>query len=145
MRLRIQLLDSDAEHLDYAVWPVEPCDVILRYRDLPPTVRLLTPTLPAFAAMKTLAWMDRRTARDLFDLAGLARLGALTGTAANLVRRVSGLPVTPQTFRIAPVAGWDAQLAHQTAVLPTAEECLQQVTGAYADALGWPPPYDPHS
>jgi hypothetical protein len=145
MRVRIQVLDSGIEHHDYAVWPVEESDVLLRYRDLPSTVRLVSPTLPAFAAMKTLAWMDRRTARDLYDLAGLARLGVLTRTAADLVMRASGLSVAPYSFRSSPVPGWVAQLAHQTAVLPTAEKCLEVVRNAYADALDWPPRYDPHA
>ena len=142
-RVRVQLLDSHGEHHDYAVWPIEETDVLLRYRDLPATVRLRVPTIEAFAAMKTAAWADRRAARDLYDLAGLARRGALTHSVADLVKKASGHAVAPEQFASAPVVGWEAQLAHQTAVLPSADECLDDVRTAYAAALHWPPPFDP--
>jgi len=145
VRVRIQLLDSEGGHRDYAGWPVEQSPVVLRYRDVPATVELTCPTVEAFAAMKTAAWMDRRAARDLYDLHGLAGLGALTRTAADLVKAVTGLTVAPHLFGGAVVAGWETQLAHQTAILPTSAECLATVRRAYADALGWPPPHDPHA
>ena len=143
VRLRIQLLDSEGDHHDYARWPVEETAVQLRYRDLPNSVLLLAPTLATFAAMKTAAWVDRHAARDLYDLAALARAGALTGEAADLVKAATGVSVTRDLFTSVAVANWTEQLAHQTQVLPAAGECLDQVKDAYASALDWPPPYDP--
>jgi hypothetical protein len=103
VRLRIQLLNSEGDHHDYARWPVQETPIRLRYRDLPESVALQTPTLPAFAAMKTAAWADRRAARDLDDLAALARIGALTGEAAGLVKAATGLRVTRELFTSAAV------------------------------------------
>jgi hypothetical protein len=87
--------------------------------------------------MKTVAWMDRHAARDLFDLAGLARIGALTVEAANLVREVSGWRVAPHVFASLPILEWDVQLGHQTSRLPSAAECLDAVRDAYGQALAW--------
>jgi hypothetical protein len=142
-RLRVQLLDSEGDHHDYARWPVEDTPVRLRYRDLPDSVPLRTPTLAAFAAMKTAAWADRHAARDLYDLAALARAGALTGEAADLVKGATGVRVTRDLFGSVAVTHWTEQLAHQTRVLPAAEECLDQVRHAYANALDWPSAYNP--
>jgi predicted nucleotidyltransferase component of viral defense system len=102
IRVRVQLLDSHGEHRDYAAWPIEETDVLLRYRDLPATVRLRVPTIEAFAAMKTAAWVDRRAARDLYDLAGLARRGALTQSVAELIKKASGIAVAPEHFPVRP-------------------------------------------
>jgi hypothetical protein len=135
IRVRLQLLDSRGEHQDLARWPVELIDVRLRYRDVRATVTMHSPTLPAFAAMKTVAWADRRAARDLYDLAGLARIGALTRDAAVLVREAVGWSVTPSLFADVLVPHWEVQLAHQTRVLPSAVLCLAEVRRAYADAL----------
>jgi hypothetical protein len=143
IRVRLQLLDSGRDHRDYAAWPIGDTHVELRYRDMPTSVMLRTPTLAAFAAMKTAAWADRRAARDLFDLAGLARIGALTSEAADLVKAATGLTVGRNLFAPAPVRDWEAQLAHQTLALPTVRQCLDEVSEAYAEALGWRTPYDP--
>jgi predicted nucleotidyltransferase component of viral defense system len=142
VRLRMQLLDSRGDHHEYRRWPVEAANVQLRYRDVPPTLLMSVPTLPAFAAMKTAAWVDRRAARDLYDLAALARIGAITEEAAALQRSVVGWAASSNQFSAATVVGWETQLAHQTRVLPSAEECLREVRQAYAAALGWSP-HDP--
>lgn len=143
LRVRVQLLDSADEHRDLTQWPTEDRAVMLRYRDLPDTATLRVPTLESFAAMKTIAWADRRTARDLYDLAGLAARGALTVEAAAGVRRATGWRVTRQTLQASPAAEWNTQLAHQTRTLPTARQCLDTVLHAYAKALEWHPPQDP--
>jgi hypothetical protein len=95
-------------HRDYAARPNEDIHVELRYRDVPTSVMLRTPTLAAFAAMKTAAWVDRRAARDLFDLAGLARIGAPTSEAADLVQAATGLTVGRNLFAPGPVRDWEA-------------------------------------
>lgn len=133
--VRIQLL-STAQHRELAAWPTEHTTVSLRYSDLD-DVTLRVPTLTAFAAMKTAAWMDRATARDLYDLAAMAPLGALNEETARLVRHVTGWTVAPYVFRSLPKFDWHAQLAHQTRDLPPAADCLTQVRASYADALGW--------
>jgi predicted nucleotidyltransferase component of viral defense system len=138
LRVRVQLLDSAREHHDLAQWHTEDRAVVLRYGDLPDAARLQVPTLESFAAMKTAAWADRRAARDLYDLAGLATLGALTADVADRVRRATGWSVTRQILRAFPASDWDIQLGHQTRSLPSVERCLEVVLGAYAAALDWP-------
>ena len=142
LRLKIQLLDVDGAHQDWKKWPTEVRTVQGRYSDVGP-IRLRLPTLDAFVAMKLSAWADRRAARDLYDLAALARGGMVTAEAARLAREVSGLPVTRTLFSQQPAGGWEDQLAHQTATLPTASEALQEVFDTFAEVLAWPAPFDP--
>jgi predicted nucleotidyltransferase component of viral defense system len=143
IRVRLQLLDSGRHHRDYATWPTRETEVHLRYRDVPATAMMSTPTLAAFVAMKTVAWADRRAARDLYDLAGLARIRALTREAADLVKLATGLTVGRSLFTPTPMSDWETQLVHQTLSLPPARQCLDDVSLAYAEALNWPPPFDP--
>ncbi len=138
MRVRIQLLDSGGGHQDLARWPTEVRTIDLRYRDLPDRATLRVPTLAAFAAMKTIAWADRHTARDLYDLARIAGIGGLTRDVATQVRQAAGWSVLPGLFSSLPPMDWTAQLGHQTATLPTAEQCLIDVHQAFATALDWP-------
>jgi len=138
MRVRIQLLDSGGGHQDLARWPTEVRAIDLRYRDLPDRATLRVPTLAAFAAMKTIAWADRHTARDLYDLARIAGIGGLTQDVATQVRHATGWSVLPGLFSSLPPLDWTAQLGHQTATLPTAEQCLIDVRQAFGAALDWP-------
>jgi predicted nucleotidyltransferase component of viral defense system len=134
LRVRVQLLD----HGDWARWPSETVQIETRYRDITSEVELRVPTLQAFAAMKTLAWADRHAARDLYDLARLAELGALTREAAELVRDATGASVQKYEFVSLPARlEWRAQLAHQTLDLPTPERDLELVRDAYGEVLGW--------
>lgn len=84
-------------------------------------------------------WSPRVSARDLYDLAVLARLDALTARTADLVHGITGWTVAPHVFRSLPRFDWTTQLAHQTNHLPTPEHCLATVRAAYARALGWEP------
>ncbi len=102
-----------------------------RYRDVPET-KLTVPTLAAFAAMKTLAWVDRHAARDLYDLAGLAALGALGREAAELFGVAIGRPLATHDFSRIPF-DWDESLGHQTGNLPSAQECLDVVRLGYTE------------
>lgn len=138
IRVRIQLLDSGGGHRDLARWPTEVRAIDLRYRDLPDRATLQVPTLAAFAAMKTIAWADRHTARDLYDLARIAGIGGLTQDVAIQVRQATGWSVLPGLFSSLPPLDWSAQLGHQLATLPTAEQCLVDVRRAFATALDWP-------
>jgi predicted nucleotidyltransferase component of viral defense system len=135
IQVRIQLL-STTEHRELGAWPTEVRPVLMRYSDVP-EVSFRVPTLTSFAAMKTVAWMDRAAARDLYDLAALARLGSLTVDVADLVREVTGWTVAPHAFARLTSLDWSLQLGHQTSDLPSAEQCLALVRASYADALGW--------
>jgi hypothetical protein len=125
LRVRVQLLNAEGD------WPAEPTEVQLRYGDLPANVRLTVPTLAAFAAMKTAAWVDRHAERDLYDLAGLARLGALGTEAKELFKAHMGWSLAPHVFERLPELNWEVQLSHQTRVLPSAKECLNAVRAGY--------------
>ncbi|MBC6450748.1 nucleotidyl transferase AbiEii/AbiGii toxin family protein [Actinokineospora xionganensis] len=67
LSVRVQLLDA-CQHHEFAAWPTERRLIEMRYSDIEP-VELRVPTLASFARMKTVAWMDRGAARDLYDLA----------------------------------------------------------------------------
>lgn len=136
IRVRIQLIDS-VDHSDLSSWPSERHWIELRYSDLPDSVTMQVPTLPGFVAMKTAAWLDRRTARDLYDLAALSRLGAVTREAADLYQHATELRVAPHFFENRVSGDWDSQLAHQTRDPGTPEAALATVTAAYGTALGW--------
>jgi len=132
LSLRLQLLDLGGGHSSWNVWPTERRVLGSRYRDVPDAT-LTVPTLPAFAAMKLTAWIDRRAARDLFDLAALARLGAITGEVFDLAESVLGYRPGRSTIPQVPHGDWDAQLANQIADPRTAESCLADVYAALRD------------
>ena len=104
MSLKIQLLDAVAHH-ELAKWPTEQHTVDLRYSDLPAHVAMTVPTMAGAAGMKTAAWIDRHAPRDLYDLAALARQGALTAPVATLVKQINGWDVTPYVFDTLPAIG----------------------------------------
>lgn len=129
--VRIQLLGADRQ--GWHEMPTERRSLVRRYRDVPETI-LSVPTLAAFAAMKTLAWVDRHAARDLYDLAGLATLGALDQAAAALFAVATGRPLGIHDFSRTP-SDWDVSLRHQTGNLRSARECLDAVCRAFAQAI----------
>lgn len=135
IQVRVQLLNTTG-HRELASWATESRPLMMRYSDVADT-SLRVPTLSSFAAMKSIAWMDRATARDLYDLAALARLGALTTEVGELVHKVTGWRIAPYVFARLPSFDWELQLAHQTHNLPTAQACLTTVRAAYSAALGW--------
>ncbi|MEO3857219.1 nucleotidyl transferase AbiEii/AbiGii toxin family protein [Acrocarpospora sp. B8E8] len=137
LRLRIQLLDTGNAHREWTRWPTEQREIHVRYSDVGPT-RLRVPTVDAFTAMKLAAWADRRAARDLYDLAALARAEKITEASSALFRDMIGYSVSPALFQSRPAGDWEAQLAHQTAHLPSPAECLADIRGTYAALLGWP-------
>ncbi|WP_267284184.1 nucleotidyl transferase AbiEii/AbiGii toxin family protein [Amycolatopsis keratiniphila] len=102
---------STAEHRELAQWPTEAKALQMRYTDVAPA-SLPVPTLTSFAAMKTVAWLDRSAARDLYDLAALARIGALISAAADLVHQVTGWRVARYGFTSLPAFAWAVQLGH---------------------------------
>ncbi len=81
LAIRVQLLDADAQGWRWL--PTEVRALEQRYGDVPVT-SIAVPTRAAFVAMKAAAWVDRRAARDLFDLPT-----SLSG------RRSTGRPSSP--------------------------------------------------
>lgn len=80
---------------------------------------MTVPTPPAFAAMKAIAWVDRHTARDLYDLTGLVRIGALDDEARSLFQAHMGWSLAPHVFEGLPPLDWEAQLSHLRVVKTT--------------------------
>jgi hypothetical protein len=88
--------------------------------------------------MKASAWRDRHAARDLFDLRGLADLGAIDREAVALVTDATGVPIFRPDFQALPRdLAWTEQLAHQTRELPPPDECLALVREQWTRAAGW--------
>ncbi|CAN5714185.1 hypothetical protein BH20ACT23_BH20ACT23_23210 [soil metagenome] len=107
LAIRVHVTESDKD------LPVETTPIELRYSNLPASVSLRVPTLPALAAMKTSAYMDRAAPRDLVDLYGLAGADALNEEAARVLRAVNGLAVVRQEFdlvRPSTVQAWEGEL-----------------------------------
>ena len=115
-------------------WEFSPTNVELRYRDLPTHTTLECPTLVTFAAMKLAAWSDRHAPRDLFDLAGLARLEVLTEPAVERIYRAKmGTGIVTGEFERLPAhtaGAWETELGAQVGDLPAASVCLEHVRAA---------------
>jgi predicted nucleotidyltransferase component of viral defense system len=130
--IKIQLLSADR----YEPWPTEFREIEQRYRDAPPAV-LRVPTLESFAGWKTVAWLDRRAPRDLYDLWALTTVGALNEQSAALFARHGPTGKAPRSWmfdRPPSTAEWQAQLAGQTRLTVTAAEALRAVRDAWASA-----------
>jgi predicted nucleotidyltransferase component of viral defense system len=133
LTVRVQLLDP----VGCPPWPIESHVLTQRYSDAPPA-RLRVPTLQAFVAMKTTAWADRHAARDLFDLYGLARHGAVDAEALGLYLRhgPTGRPPADWLFDEPPTEQeWRDQLGGQTRLSVGSAEAAAVVRDAWADAL----------
>jgi predicted nucleotidyltransferase component of viral defense system len=130
--IQIQLIASTG----YPAWPTEVADLHQRYSDAPPArMRVLTPD--AFVAAKMTAWLDRRTPRDLYDLAALADGGLISTGAIQCFARhgPTSKPLPARTFRDPPApADWERALAHQTRLTITAAEALGRVGRAWKTA-----------
>jgi hypothetical protein len=132
--VRVQLLRADGT---YRRWPTQIRQIESRYSDAP-VAQLRVPTQQAFVAMKASAWRDRRAARDLFDLAALAELGAIDADAAALLRDVTGRPLVALDVAALPAdLHWHEQLAHQCRLVLDAETALGRVRTAWAAIAGW--------
>lgn len=132
LTVRVQLLDT----VGHPAWPTEQRALVQRYSDAPPAT-LTVPTLAGFAAAKTAAWLDRGAPRDLYDLWGLAGIGALDGEAADVFARMgpTGRSPRPWMFTKAPTAqDWSSQLSAQTRLAVSPIEALDAVRAAWADA-----------
>lgn len=124
IQIRVQILDSLTRGWQFI--PTIVSEIQQRYSDAP-LARLFTPTFDGFVAMKALAWVDRCSPRDLFDLAGLSRKGQVTENARQLIEQLRGFQITAQMMDLRVKGLWKEELAHQTKLHVTAEECLQRV------------------
>lgn len=132
--VRVQLLSRTG----YPAWPVESQSLEQRYSDAPAAV-LRVPTSAAFAAWKTVAWMTRGTARDLFDLWLLTHVGAIDDDAAALFVKhgPTNQPPADYLFREAPAeTDWRRDLGSQTRLTVSAAEALAVVRSAWAAVVG---------
>lgn len=112
--------------------------VLLRYSDLPTSVRMAVPTPTGFAAMKLAAWLDRRAPRDLFDLAALAEAGHIDHGALGLARSIIGFIPSPESLgQKVPKSverAWQTELGHQLGNARSAVECLNVVRASLLEA-----------
>ncbi len=110
--------------------PIVTEPVQLRYSDLPTSVAMQLPTPSGFAAMKLMAWFDRHTPRDLYDLAALADAGHIDLAAVVLVRSLAGYRPGTALERQVPrsvESSWQAELGHQASDLASPGDCLDRV------------------
>ncbi|NOY56075.1 MAG: nucleotidyl transferase AbiEii/AbiGii toxin family protein [Actinobacteria bacterium] len=133
--------DAIALNVQFARWrsdwrglPVTSAEVRLRYSDLPEHVLLTVPTGSSFVAMKLIAWGDRHTPRDLFDLHDLALRGYFTSVVPALVKEITGaaLSLAMLESRVPRQVeeSWEAELGHQLGDLPCPATCLDVVREA---------------
>ena len=119
---------------DTRFWEFVDTDVELRYSDLPAAQGLQCPTLATFAAMKLAAWFDRHAPRDLFDLAGLAAIGALADPeVGRILKAQTGVGIIDVEFSRAPsetIDAWETELGAQVGLLPDIDTCLHAVRAA---------------
>ena len=106
--------------------PVATMQIHQRYSDAPPT-DLKVPTVEGFSAMKLVAWLDRGASRDLFDLEGLTYLRPVSSKIRTLVAELLGLKLTRGMLNRKIEGVWRDDLAHQTKLDKTEEECLARV------------------
>ena len=97
-----------------------------RYSDVSET-KLFTPTFDGFVAMKAFTWIDRHSARDLFDLEGLSDKGEVTQGARELIERLKGFRLSRKMMMGRVVGLWHEELAHQTRLEKSEEECLERL------------------
>lgn len=126
--IQVQLLPGDGYH-----WPTEVVELEQRYSDSGPA-RMRTLTVPAFAAAKLSAWIERRAPRDLYDLWALNESGLITREAADLFTRHGRFARLPDgwVFAQAPsVADWQRALGHQTILTVGPREAAEAVARAW--------------
>lgn len=136
-RVQIQFVGPRPEHGTIEVYRNH---VELTYSDLPESVPLVTPTLVAFYALKAAAFEDRHLERDLFDLAGLARIGAIDSDALDALRTFRGTGPTPwmyQDDRAPDPRAWEVALAHQTRAPGDPRQAIASVREVLAAAGAW--------
>lgn len=93
-------------------------------------------TEAALAASKLDAWLNRRAARDLYDLWALARSGHITPEAADLVRGLTNwttLPSRAEWGSAPEERQWELDLAHQTRLTVSAANAFETAAAAWEE------------
>jgi predicted nucleotidyltransferase component of viral defense system len=129
--IKFQLVDTAGR----PQWPREATAIYQRYADAPPA-ELLVPTREAVVAMKLIAWVDRRTCRDLYDLMAMADRNMITRDAFAVFNThgQTARPLAVRYFRNPPdEARWIEDLGHQCRLNVTAVRAIERVAGALAD------------
>ena len=124
IQIKVQAVDSRTR--GWSKVPTGLTEIHQRYSDVPST-KLFVPTFDGFVAMKALAWFDRHSARDLFDLEGLSHKGEVTEAARELVDQVKGFRLSREMMIGRVVGLWHEELAHQTKLDKTEAECLELI------------------
>jgi len=124
IKIRIQVLDAPSR--DWDKIPTRMTSIHQRYSDVRST-QLVAPTLDSFAAMKVLAWFDRQKPRDLFDLAAISKLGNASDGARHIVQKFVGHDISEKMLNRKIHGSWIEELAHQTRLEVTEEECLSNL------------------
>ncbi|WP_291795854.1 nucleotidyl transferase AbiEii/AbiGii toxin family protein [Cellulomonas sp.] len=86
--------------------------------------------------MKLIAWVDRRTCRDLYDLMAMADRNMITREAFAVftTHGQTARPLAVRYFRNPPdEARWIEDLGHQCRLNVTAVRAIERVAGALAD------------
>jgi predicted nucleotidyltransferase component of viral defense system len=133
LTVRVQLLAASS----VPEWPTEQRQLLQRYSDVPPT-RLRVLTLASFVASKTVAWAEHRLPRDLYDLWGLARIGAIDEVARDLYVRfgpMGGPPVSSLFDEPPDDESWWNQLSGQTLLRVAANEAAADVRESWDSVL----------
>ena len=129
IQIQIQVVDSRSR-----LWqriPIELTDIHQRYSDVPRT-KMHAPTFDGFVAMKASAWLDRRTARDLFDLDALSRVGKVSDEARKLVVDLLGYQLSNRMMAGRVFGDWQIELAHQTRLERTEDQCMARILDWWA-------------
>jgi len=127
--LRLQLLPGG----HYPPWPFALTDLKQRFADAGPAA-LQVPTRSAFVAWKTVAWLDRASPRDLWDLAMLADIGAFDREARDLFVSLGTFASIPAGSRMPPapsIEQWQLELSHQTRLSMAPAEARERVVAAW--------------
>ncbi len=132
IQVKVQVVDSNSR--GWQKVPVEITEIFQRYSDAPRT-KLCVPTFNGFVAMKASAWFDRHAARDLFDLEGLSRKGEVTENAKDLVQSLRGYRLTETMLEGRVTGNWTQELAGQTKLTVSEEECLSRVLQWWGTSL----------
>ena len=126
IQIKVQAVDSRT--CGWSKVPTALTEIHQRYSDIPST-KLFAPTFDGFVAMKALAWFDRHSARDLFDLEGLSHKGEVTEAVRELIDQLTGFRLSRGMMMGRVVGLWHEELAHQTKLDKTEDECLERLLG----------------
>lgn len=124
IQIMVQVVDSRTR--EWSKVPKTLTQIYQRFSDVPET-KLFTPTFDGFVAMKALAWFDRRSARDLFDLEGLSHKGEVTQNARELIEQLKGFHLSREMMMGRVVGLWQEELAHQTKLDKNEDESLERL------------------